>query len=137
MFWLLNNVNKDNFNFIIKITNAIKYNIDDNIIYEFSNNGDFNNFNHNINCFVCIKENLIKYNYNDKNYYFQMDEEFIDEYDNINMRYTKINENCFPHIKESDYDFFENVNFKIIEKKNLLIIKEEFNDNRRYYEIIY
>ena len=136
MFWLLNDVNKDNFNFIIKITNAIKYDIDDNIIYEFSNNIDFNNFDHNINCFVSIKENLIKYSFNDKNYYFQMDEEIMDN-NNINMKYTKTNENCFPHIKESDYDFFENVNFKIIEKKNLLIIEEKFNNNQRYYEIIY
>jgi hypothetical protein len=136
MFWFLNNINKDSFNFIIKITNLKKHNIDDNIIYEFSDNVEFDNFNHNINCFVCIKENLIKYNCNNKNYYFQMEEELI-ENDNINMKYTKINENSFPHIIESDYDFFENVNFQIIEKKNLLIIKEEFNDTKRYYEIIY
>ena len=66
-----------------------------------------------------------------------MDEECIDDNDNINMKYTKINENNFPHIKESNYDFFENVNFQIIEKKNLLIIKEKYKDNYRYYEIIY
>ena len=50
--------------------------------------------------------------------------------------YELIDETKIPYIVTKDYDFFNKVNFKIMIKNNgVLLIKEEINDEYRYYEI--
>ena len=135
MFWLFDKINP-NFSFIMKFIN-IECHIteDDEDVYEFKNINSIIDFKHNINCEVTIIENLIRYKTNKINYCFEIKKE---ESKNNSILYTYeiIDENKFPYIKNNDYDFLNKVNFKIMIKNNGdLYIKEEINNEYRYYEI--
>lgn len=138
MFWLFEkNIEKNN-KFKIKFLDFEKVNLETDEIYVFKNSNKLLDFNHNINCKIIIKENLIKYKNEKIDYCFRIVDEFFDEDGFYCYEYEKINNECFPNILKNQYDFFDFVNFKIVEKNNNhLLIKEEINNHFRYYEIIY
>ena len=137
MFWLFKKDVDDNFKFNMKFLNYRKSMIDDEEIFVFENTNKLLNYDYNITCLVFIKENLIKFENDKINCCFRIKEDIFND-SKIYYEYEKINNDCFPYVIESNYDFLKNVNFKIVEKENnKLLIKEEINNEYRYYEINY
>lgn len=137
MFWLFKKDIDDNFSFNMKFLNYRKFIIDEEELFVFENTNKLLNYDYNITCVVYIKENLIKFENDKINCCFKIKDDIFND-GKIYYVYEKINNDCFPYIMKNNYDFFKTVNFKIIEKENnKLLIKEEINNEYRYYEINY
>lgn len=112
----------NNFNFKQFFSTFNKFNINNNLIYNFNNdNLNFNNVeSQKIKCNIYIKDNLIQYETNDviNTFYFSNQ---INENINFNIfwNYIKTNNEKLPPMTNNNYDFYYfNISFEFFEIEN-------------------
>ena len=136
MFWLINNVIVNNYEFIMEFLNYEKINIDNNIIYIFNDDIDKDNIKYDyvINCNIKIKENIILYTFNNIElcFSFKLDEYFNES--KIKYYYKKENIERMPRLLLTQYDTNEDIifNIKKINESSLLIYEISNNYKRNY-----